>query len=429
MPAFEYTAIDAHSREQRGVLEGDSPRQVRQQLRDRGWLPTEVKALTGQPQTGQPQTGKSAPRSSRTTESQAASASLLSRRIEWRSPVSTQDLALLTRQLATLVRAALPLDEALQAVAEQSEKPAVQRVLRAVRARVVEGETLAAALADYPKIFAPIYRATVAAGEQAGKLDVVLERLADYTESRDVMRQRVLGALLYPMVLTAMSLVIVAGLLTYVVPQVVEVFEAGNNTLPWLTRALLGLSDGLRNYGFVLLAVLLLAALLAGRALKVPANRLRFDAGLLRAPLIGRILRGLETARFTRTFSILTGSAVPVLDGLHIAAGVIANRPMRQAVEHAAERVREGAPIGRALGASKLFPPMMVHLIGSGESSGRLEEMLDRAAANQERELDSILTALVGLLGPLLIILMGVFVLLIVFAMLLPIFEMNTLIR
>ncbi len=429
MPAFEYTAIDAHSREQRGVLEGDSPRQVRQQLRDRGWLPTEVKALTGQPQTGQPQTGKSAPRSSRTTESQAASASLLSRRIEWRSPVSTQDLALLTRQLATLVRAALPLDEALQAVAEQSEKPAVQRVLRAVRARVVEGETLAAALADYPKIFAPIYRATVAAGEQAGKLDVVLERLADYTESRDVMRQRVLGALLYPMVLTAMSLVIVAVLLTYVVPQVVEVFEAGNNTLPWLTRALLGLSDGLRNYGFVLLAVLLLAALLAGRALKVPANRLRFDAGLLRAPLIGRILRGLETARFTRTFSILTGSAVPVLDGLHIAAGVIANRPMRQAVEHAAERVREGAPIGRALGASKLFPPMMVHLIGSGESSGRLEEMLDRAAANQERELDSILTALVGLLGPLLIILMGVFVLLIVFAMLLPIFEMNTLIR
>lgn len=424
MPAFEYTAIDAQSREQRGVLEGDSPRQVRQQLRDRGWLPTEVKPLTGQPQTD-----PSASHSPLTDPSRAGSASLLSRRIEWRSPVSTQDLALLTRQLATLVRAALPLDEALQAVAEQSEKPAVQRVLRAVRARVVEGETLAAALADYPKVFAPIYRATVAAGEQAGKLDVVLERLADYTESRDVMRQRVLGALLYPMVLTAMSLVIVAGLLTYVVPKVVEVFEAGNNTLPWLTRALLWMSDGLRDHGLALLVALLLAALLGMRALRVPANRLRFDALLLRSPLIGRILRGLETARFTRTFSILTGSAVPVLDGLHIAAGVIANRPMRQAVEHAAERVREGAPIGRALGASKLFPPMMVHLIASGESSGRLEDMLDRAAANQERELDSILTALVGLLGPLLIILMGVFVLLIVFAMLLPIFEMNTLIR
>jgi len=409
MPAFEYRAMDANAREQKGVLEGDSPRHVRQQLRDRGWLPTAVKPISGQP----------------ATEGE----SLLSRRIEWRASIGAQDLALLTRQLATLVRAALPLDEALQAVAEQSEKPAVQRILRAVRARVVEGEPLATALAEHPKVFATIYRSTVAAGEQAGKLDIVLERLADYTESRDVMRQRVLGALLYPMVLTVMSLIIVAGLLTYVVPKVVEVFEAGNNTLPWLTRALLWLSDSLRDYGGLLLASLLIAGLVGWRALKQPATRLRFDALLLRMPLIGRILRGLETARFTRTFSILTGSAVPVLEGLHIAAGVIANRPMRQAVEHAAEKVREGAAIGRALAASKLFPPMMVHLISSGESSGRLEDMLERAAANQERELDSILTALVGLLGPLLIIAMGVFVLLIVFAMLLPIFEMNTLIR
>jgi general secretion pathway protein F len=413
MPAFEYTAIDANAREQRGVLEGDNPKQIRQQLRDRGWLPTAVEPVSQSAQRSTP----------------AERESLLSRRIEWRSPVRAQDLSLLTRQLATLVKAALPLDEALQAVAEQSEKSAVQRVVRAVRTRVVEGEPLAAALSAFPRVFTPLYRSTVAAGEQAGKLDIVLERLADYTESRDVMRQRVLGALLYPMVLTVMSLIIVAGLLTYVVPKVVEVFEAGNNTLPWLTRALLFLSDGLRDYGLVLFAAILLATLLGWRTLQDPQARLRVDAWLLKTPLIGRILRGLETARFTRTFSILTGSAVPVLEALNIAAGVIANRPMRQAVEHAAERVREGAAIGRALAASKLFPPMMVHLISSGESSGRLEEMLERAAANQERELDSILTAMVGLLGPLLIIAMGVFVLLIVFAMLLPIFEMNTLIR
>ncbi len=408
MAAFEYTALDANGREVRGVQEGESARHVRQLLRDQQLLPMQVSLVTS----GQVTKGvigkRSLPRGNR---------------------VSNTDLALLTRQLSTLVKAALPLEDALRAVSEQSEKPAVKKIVTAVRARVTEGLTLAAALAEFPRVFPDIYRATVAAGEQSGRLDVVLERLDDYTESRDQLRQRVIGALLYPIVLTIMCIAIIAGLLTYVVPKVVEVFESGQNALPWMTQVLLLISDGLREYGLWMLLVLTIAAVLVKRWLRAPEARYRFDGWMLRLPLVGKLIRGFDTARFTRTLSILTGSAVPVLEGLQIAGAVISNRPMRAAVEEAAERIREGAPIGRSLAVSKLFPPMTVHLIASGEASGRLEEMLDRAATNQERELDGLLTALVGLLGPLMIVGMGVFVLAIVFAMLMPIFEMNTLVR
>lgn len=415
MAAFDYVALDASGREQRGVLEGDSPRQIRQLLRERGLLPVSVEVLAGD------EGGQIA---------QARGRPATSERFTWRRErVSAGDVALLTRQLATLVRAALPLEEALLAVAQQSEKPAVQRVVTAVRARVVEGRPLAEALGEFPKVFPEIYRATVTAGEQSGRLDTVLERLADYTESRDQLRQRILGALLYPIVLTVMCIAIIAGLLTYVVPKVVEVFESGKTALPLLTRMLLAVSDFLRDVGPWLLLATVLGGFVFLRWIRAPAARRKVDALLLRLPLSGRLVRGFNTARFTRTFSILTGSAVPVLEALRIAGGVIGNLPMREAVAAAAERVREGAPIGRSLAVGKLFPPMTVHLISSGESSGRLEEMLERAASNQERELDGLLTALVGLLGPLLIVGMGLFVLLIVFAMLMPIFEMNTLVR
>lgn len=420
MAAFDYVALDATGREQRGVLEGDSPRQIRQLLRERGLLPVNVEILAGDARTAGDATALAAGASHRLTVG----------RLAWRRErVSAADVALLTRQLATLVRAALPLEEALLAVAQQSEKPAVQRVVTAVRARVVEGRPLAEALAEFPRVFPEIYRATVTAGEQSGRLDTVLERLADYTESRDQLRQRILGALLYPIVLTVMCIAIIAGLLTYVVPKVVEVFESGKTALPLLTRLLLAVSDFLRDVGPWLLLAIIIAMIGFLRWVRAPDARRKVDALLLRLPLSGRLVRGFNTARFTRTFSILTGSAVPVLEALRIAGGVIGNLPMREAVAAAAERVREGAPIGRSLAVGKLFPPMTVHLISSGETSGRLEEMLERAATNQERELDGLLTALVGLLGPLLIVGMGLFVLLIVFAMLMPIFEMNTLVR
>ena len=287
----------------------------------------------------------------------------------------------------------------------------------------------AAALGAFPQVFPEIYRATVAAGEQSGRLDVVLERLADYTESRDALRQRVRGALLYPVLLSVMCLLIVTGLMTYVVPKVVEVFESGKTVLPLMTRVMLATSAGLRDYGVLLLVIIVAAVAGYRRWLRALEARRRHDRAVLRLPLAGRLVRSVETARFTRTFAILTGSAVPVLEALRIAGAVIENVPMREAVAAAAERVREGSPIGRALAESRLFPPMTVHLIGSGEASGELESMLERAAANQERELDAMLQALVGLLGPLLIVVMGVFVLAIVFAMLMPIFEMNTLVR
>ena len=279
-------------------------------------------------------------------------------------------------------------------------------------------------------MFPEIYRATVSAGEQSGHLDDVLERLADYTESREQIRQKVLAALLYPIVLTVMCFAIVSLLLVYVVPKVVAVFEASKAQLPLITRILIGISDFLRSYGIY-------AAdrgrssptCCSGAGCAIRRARRRFQRLQLRMPLVGKLIRGFNTARFTRTFSILTASAVPVLEALRISAEVVTNLPMRDAVTDAAARVREGAPIGRSLAAARSFPPMTIHLISSGESSGELEKMLERAAISQERELDGLLSALVGLLGPLLIVVMGLFVMGIVFAMLLPIFEMNQLIH
>jgi general secretion pathway protein F len=403
--AFEYTALDPAGREKKGVLEGDTARHVRALLREKQLLPLTVDQV-----------------SEREATRQRTSFSFARR-------VSSNEVALLTRQLATLCKAGLPLEEALLAVSQQSEKTRVQSVLLGVRSKVMEGHTLADGLGDFPRVFPEIYRATVSAGEQAGHLDAVLERLADYTESRDELRQKILGALLYPIVLTVMCLGIVSGLLVYVVPKVVEVFESAKGKLPLMTRVLIAFSDFLRDYGLWLIVALVVGGFAFSRWLRNPNARRRFHGALLTLPLVGRVVRGFNTARFTRTFSILTGSAVPVLEALRIAGQVVSNVPMREAVEAAAQRVREGAPIGRSLGQSKVFPPMTIHLISSGESSGKLEDMLERAAVSQERELDGILAALVGLLGPLLIVLMGLFVMAIVFAMLMPIFEMNTLIR
>jgi general secretion pathway protein F len=404
MAAFEYTALDADGKERRGVLEGDTPKHVRGQLREQGLLPLTVTELAEQ------ETRR------KTTFSIGGG-------------VSASELALLTRQLATLTRAGLPLEEALLAVSQQSEKPRVQRILIGVRAKVMEGHPLATGLGDYPRVFPEIYRATVSAGEQAGHLDDVLERMADYTENREVLRQKVLGAMIYPIALTCMCFVIVSILLVFVVPKVVEVFDSYRASLPLSTRMLIVVSDFIRAWGIVALLGLAGLGWLALQRLKNPAVRSRFGRLQLRIPIVGRIVRGFNTARFTRTLSILIGSSVPVLEALRIAGEVITNIPMREAVATATLRVREGAPIGRSLAVSRLFPPMTIHLISSGEASGELDTMLERAAVSQERELDGLLTALVSLLGPLLIILMGVFVIGIVFAMLLPIFQMNNLIR
>jgi len=404
MGAFEYVALDVGGKEQKGVLEGDTARQVRQQLRDKGWMPLDVQEA-----------------SRRESKSEK-------RKVKVRRGISATDLALVTRQLATLVRSGLPLEESLRAASQQTEKARLKSMLLAVRSRVMEGHTLATGLGDFPHVFPDLYRTTISAGEQSGHVDVVLERLADYTESRQQMQQKIQLALFYPALLTLVAVFVVVGLMTYVVPQVVQVFENIGQELPWLTRTLIAVSDFLRGYGIVML--LLLAATGSGVAwvLRKEGPKRRFHNFLLRLPLIGRLERGINAGRFARTFSIVTASGVPVLEGLRIAAQVMSNLPMREAVEEAARKVREGASIYAALEKSGHFPPMTVHLIASGESSGKLEEMLERAAINQEREIETMVSAIMGLFEPLLILVMGGLVLIIVLAILLPIFNLNQLV-
>lgn len=404
MPAYEYIALDAAGRERKGVLEGDAARQVRVALREQGLLPVSVTEVSAR---DEPRQGLS---------------------FSFGKSIGTSDLSLLTRQLATLVRSGLPLEEALLAVSQQSEKPRVQSVLSGVRSRVMEGRSLADGLAAFPNVFPEIYRATVSAGEQSGRLDTILERLADYTESRQALQSRVRNAMIYPVLLTIVCTIIVSLLLAYVVPEVVRVFDASRHELPILTRILIWASDSFRQWWWLIFASLFAAWWGFRRWVADPDARRRWDAFTLRVPLAGRVIRGSNAARFARTFSILTASAVPVLEAMRIAGEVVTSTPMREAVQDAAVRVREGAAISRSLAASRLFPPMLVHLVASGESSGELEAMLERAADNQERELDGVLNTAVGILGPAMILLMGGFVFLIVLAILLPIFQLNQLV-
>lgn len=400
MSAFEFTALDLEGRARKGVLEADTARQIRQQLRERGLTPIRVE------------------------EVQARAV-----RRGGGGRVSGNDLAVLTRQLATLLGSGLPLEEVLQVTAQQSEKTRVKSVLLAVRGRIKEGHSLADALREFPQVFPELYRATVAAGEETGHLDAVLNRLADYTENREQLSQSILQAMIYPAVLTFTALLVVSLLLGYVVPKVVGVFADLGQTLPFLTRALIATSDFIAGWGLPLLVVLILAVLGARRLLREPALRRRWHAMQLRLPLFGRLVQGVNTARFARTFSILVASGVPVLDGLRIGASVVSNLPMRDALEVAINRVREGSGISHALDRSGRFPPIVVHLIGSGEASGKLEEMLERAALSQENELRNRIGLLMKLFEPALILLMGLMVLTIVLAILLPIFDLNQLVK
>ena len=403
MGAFEYTAVDDGGKQHSGVLEGDTARQVRQQLRDRKLLPLTVTEAAERESTRQ------------------SSFSL-------GKGLSAADLAVLTRQLATLVQSGMPLAQALAAVGEQNENARMKSIVLGVRARVTEGYSLADGLKDFPRAFPDIYRATVEAGEQSGHLDAVLERLADYTESRQELVQKIRNAMIYPAVLMTFCLLIVTLMMTYVVPKVVGVFANTGQDLPGPTAALISISDFLQAYGWLLL--LLIGGLVAGfvQLLKQPGPRESFDIFMLRIPVIGKIIRGLNTSRFTRTFSIMTGSGVPVLEGLNISAEVVTSTPMRKAVEEATLRIREGAPIGASLAKSKQFPPLCIHLITSGEASGQLESMLGKAAGQQEREMDGLIGTLLNILEPGMIILMGALVLSMVVALLLPIFEMNKLV-
>lgn len=406
MAAFEYIVLDTKGREKKGIIEGDTPRQVRQILRDKGMMPLQIETAANQEKKQQDKPVQISRRS-----------------------ISATDLALFTRQLATLVRAAIPIDEALSAVGQQTEKPRIKSMIYALRSKILEGHTLADGLADFPKIFPDLFRATVAAGESSGHLDIVLDRLADYTESRQQMASKVAQATIYPAILTIMAFLVVTGLLVFVVPQIVEVFDTSGQELPGITKAMIWISEFLQNWWALLIALAIALFFGIQKFLSIPYNKRRFHLLLLKLPVVGKLVRGLNTARFSRTLSILSSSGVPVLDALQLAAPVVANLPMRDAVIDAAEKVREGSSIYAALDRSKLFPPMTLHLIASGEKSGNLEDMLDKAAAQQERELELLIATFMGLFEPLLIVAMGGVVLLIVLSILLPIINMNDLMQ
>jgi general secretion pathway protein F len=404
MPAFSYQALDASGKTQRGVLQGDTARAVRGALRERGLNPLSVDEVR---------------------EGSAPGAQPLLRR----RGLGGAQLALLTRQLATLVGAGLPIDEALGALSEQAENERQRALTVSLRARVMEGASLAQAMAEFPDSFPEIFRASVAAGEQSGRLQHVLDKLADYAEARDALGQKILAALAYPLLLAVVAVAEVAGLLTWVVPQIVGVFQNLHQALPLATRALIALSAFLRTWGWLLLLVLLATLVLARLALRSEATRWRWHALSLRLPLVGRLVRAANTARATRTLALLSASAVPLLDALGIAAQVVSNLPMRDALKRAAIKVREGGAFSRALGESGQFPPVALRLIASGERSGELPRMLDEAAAQQQRELDRWLTALTAVLGPAVILIVGAIVLFIVLAILLPIFNLNQMVK
>lgn len=404
MGAYSYRALDASGRVVSGVIEGESPRQVRQQLRQRELRPIDVDATV--------RPAGSSPRG-------------LHRLRRLRS----RDLTILSRQLAILIESGMPLAAALQSAASQSRKTRVKSVLLEIRSRIVEGHTLAYALGEFPATFNTMYRAMVRAGESAGHLGPVLQRLADHAEQQQASRQKVRAAMLYPLILIGVALLVVSVLMTYVVPDLIRIFSNSNAPLPFLTRALIASTGFLERFGALSLA--LAAGAIAGLQwlLRRPRVRGRWHSSILRMPVIGELVLGLESARYCSALSILTGSGVPLLPALGIAAAVLGNESLRAAAEQVQARVEQGARLHQALEESNRFPLMMVHLIASGEASGTLQPMLARAAANEERDADTLLATLMALLEPLLVVMMGGFVLVIVLAVLMPIFDLNTLVR
>ncbi len=404
MAAFEYKALNTKGRQKKGVMEGDNSRQIRQRLKEQGLVPVEV------------------------IETKVKNASAGKSGSGFKRGISTKELSLITRQLSTLVQASMPLEECLKAVAEQSEKPRIRSMMMAVRSRVVEGYTLADSLADYPHIFDELFRAMVAAGEKSGHLDTVLERLAEYVENRQLMRSKLLQAMIYPIVLTVFAIGIVAFLLASVVPKIVDQFVQMGQELPTSTQFLLNASNFVQSWGLYILVGFIVLFTLFKTALKRPEFRLSWDKKVLYLPLLGKIARGLNTSRFARTLSICTSSAIPLLDGMKVAVDVMTNQFVKQEVIQAAEKVREGGSLRNALQQTKLFPPMMLHMIASGEQSGELEQMLTRAADNQDRDFESTVNIALGLFTPALIAVMAGVVLFIVMATLMPILEMNNLV-
>ena len=401
MEAFRYEALNAAGRTVSGVVQADTPRQARTQLRAQGLHPTSVDMVRARERARQP----------------------------WTRGISSDELSLVTRQMATLLASGLTMEQSLSALIEEASVPMTREVLGGVKAEITAGLSLAAALGTYDKSFPDFYRALVHGGEESGALPTVLQHLADYLDARQTLKQKTSLALLYPVLVTLVAVSIVTGLLVFVVPQIVQVFQQSRQSLPLLTRALIGLSDFLRA-AWPYLAVIGIGAVVAVRmALRRDGPRRSWDAMLLGMPWLGTLIRGVNTSRFASTLAILVGGGVPLLSALNSGARVMTNMVMREAIEGAIERVREGESLARALGSTRVFPPLMVHLVASGEVSGKLEQMLQRVAQLETQALERRLAVFLTLLEPVMILVMGGIVLLIVLAILLPIIEINQLVH
>ncbi|UZE94473.1 type II secretion system inner membrane protein GspF [Alkalimarinus alittae] len=403
MAAFDYKALDEKGRQKKGVIEADSSRQVRQQLREKGLTPLSVETTVAKE-------GKT-----RSFTSQGKS-------------LSVKDLALITRQIATLIQAGIPIEEALSAVSDQNDKPRIRSIMLAIRAKVLEGHTLADSMAEFPNAFPKLYRSTVSAGEHAGHMDLVLNRLADYTESRQQARQKIQLAAIYPVILSVVAISIVVFLLTYVVPDIIEVFVNNGQELPSLTQSMLVVSNFLSNWGMYILIALIIGFIIFQYFLKKDDFRFAVHKKILSTPFISKLSKGMNTARFASTLSILNSSGVPLVEAIRISGEVLSNDCLKSSIMDAAVMVSEGSSLTKSLEKTGYFPPMMLHMVASGESSGELDQMLERTARNQENDLEGLISTIVGLFEPLMLLVMGVVVLIIVLAIMLPILSMSNLV-
>ncbi len=404
MPAYAFEALSADGQTRKGTLEADSAKAARTQLRTQGLVPLSVEAV---------QAAKA-----------GSAGALFTRRV-----LGAQALAVWTRQLAGLVGAGLPLERALASLSSEAESEAERNLVADLRAEVNSGSTFGRALAQHPREFSAIYVAVVGAGEQSGNLALVLEHLAQDLEDQQVLNAKLLGAALYPAIVSLVALAIVLFLVTYVVPQVASVFAGSKRALPFLTVLMLGLSDVVRSYGWLMLGLLVLGIGAARWALRAPELRYRFDAVWLGLPIIGRLSRSYNAARFASTLAMLAAAGVPILKALQAASDTLSNQAMRRDAQDALVAVREGAPLASALAQKKRFPGLLSMFARLGEQTGQLPLMLQRAASQLSSEVQRRAMQLATLLEPLLIVLMGLVVMLIVLAVLLPIIQMNQLVR
>ena len=398
MGAYQYQALKKSGVSIKGIIEADSERHARHLLREQGLIPTQVGTLKKR------------------------------QILTHRDKLSSSDLSLLTRQLATLLAAGIPVEESLKGVAEQSEKSNVRRLIIGIRTKVLEGYGLAQAMKDYPQAFPELYRATVASGEQTGRLDLVLEKLADYTENQQHTRQKIQQALIYPSLMIVVSTAIISFLLAFVVPKIIEVFTSSGQSLPSMTRVLIDISDFIRAYGLYLMIVLILMGIGFNACIKKPRFKIKWHQLVLKLPIARYLIQSVNGARYIHTFGILFTAGVNVLETMRVSASLVSNLAMRNAFDHAANRVREGTAISIALKETLFLSPMTMHLIASGEKSGQLAAMMERAALQMDKEVQRMIDTALTLLEPLVILFMGAVVLFIVLATLLPIFSMEQLV-